>query len=128
MAFPHLSISRPPYVPACYVASVVSNSETLCTIASQASLSMGFSRQEYWSDCHAHLQGIFLTQGWSPDLPHSKQILYHLSQLENIGTQGMKMSWLRLYRKQCQSCLQNPHFLIPGLFLLYPNASLKKWY
>ena len=26
-------------------------------------LSMGFSRQEYWSSCHALLQGIFPTQG-----------------------------------------------------------------
>ena len=29
--------------------------------------------------CHALLQGIFLTQVSNPDLPHYKQILYHLS-------------------------------------------------
>ena len=29
----------------------------------QAPLSMGFSRQEYWSGCYALLQKIFLTQG-----------------------------------------------------------------
>ena len=23
------------------------------------------------------LQGIFLTQGWNPGLPHGRQILYH---------------------------------------------------
>ena len=34
---------------------------TLCTIAHQAPLSIGFSRQEV--DCHALLQGIFPTQG-----------------------------------------------------------------
>jgi len=33
----------------CSVASVVSNSVTLWTVARQAPLSMGFSRQEYWS-------------------------------------------------------------------------------
>ena len=33
------------------------------TVAHQAPLSLGFSRQEYWSDCHALLQGIFATQG-----------------------------------------------------------------
>jgi len=33
------------------------------TVASQASLSTGFSRQEYWVGCSAFLQGIFLTQG-----------------------------------------------------------------
>ena len=34
---------------ACSVASVVSDSATLCTVAHQAPLSMEFSRQEYWS-------------------------------------------------------------------------------
>ena len=29
-------------------------------------------------DCHALLQGIFLMQGWNPDLPHCRRILYHL--------------------------------------------------
>ena len=29
--------------------------------------------------CHALLQGIFLTQGSNPGLPHCKQILYYLS-------------------------------------------------
>ena len=29
--------------------------------------------------CHARLQGIFPTQGSNPDLPHSRQSLYYLS-------------------------------------------------
>ena len=29
--------------------------------------------------CHALLQGIFSTQGSNPDLPHCRQILYHMS-------------------------------------------------
>ena len=29
--------------------------------------------------CHSLLQGIFLTQGLNPSLPHCRQILYHLS-------------------------------------------------
>ena len=33
----------------CSVASIVSDSESLWTVARQAPLSMGFSRQEYWS-------------------------------------------------------------------------------
>ena len=32
------------------------------TIARQAPVSMGFSRQEHWRGCQALLQGIFLTQ------------------------------------------------------------------
>ena len=44
---------------------------TLCdpmTVARQAPLSLGFSRQGCWSGCHALLQGIFPTQGWNPSL------------------------------------------------------------
>ena len=52
---------------------------TLWTVARQAPLSMGFSRQEYWSGCHALFQGIFLTQGSNQHLLcllHCKQLLY----------------------------------------------------
>ena len=50
---------------------------TLCnprTVAHQATLSMKFSRQEYWSGLPfpALLQGIFPTQGLSPPLLHSQ--------------------------------------------------------
>ena len=36
---------------------------TLWTISCQALLSMGLSRQGYWSEFHTLLQGIFPTQG-----------------------------------------------------------------
>ena len=52
------------------------------TVICQAPLSMGFSRQEYWSGCHSILQGIFPTQGSNPRLLcllHCKQILYPLN-------------------------------------------------
>ena len=45
------------------------------TVARQAPLSMEFSREEYWSG-HDLLQGIFLTQGSNPGLPHCRYILY----------------------------------------------------
>ena len=38
------------------------------TVACQTPLSMGFSRQEYWSGLPFLLQGIFLTQGSNPGL------------------------------------------------------------
>ena len=41
---------------------------TLWTIDHQGPLSMGFSRQEYWSGFHALLQGIFLIQESNPSL------------------------------------------------------------
>ena len=36
------------------------------TVALQAPLSMGFSRQEYWSDCHTLLQGGLPDPGIEP--------------------------------------------------------------
>ena len=72
------------------------------TVAYQASLSLGFARQEYWSGlplpslhglynpwnylgqntregCLSLLQGIFLTQGSNSGLLHCRQICYLLS-------------------------------------------------
>ena len=53
------------------------------TVACQAPVSMEFSRQEYWSGFHALLQGVFLTQGSNPGLPHCGKILYYLSHERN---------------------------------------------
>ena len=61
-----MSVYTLAYVHACSVTSVVSDSVTPWTVGQQASLSMGFSRQEYWSVLHALLQGIFPTQGLNP--------------------------------------------------------------
>ena len=50
----------------CYFTSVVSNSETPRTVAHQAPLSMGFSRQEYTGvGHHVLLQGIFPPRDWT---------------------------------------------------------------
>ena len=51
------------------------------TVACQAPLSIGFSRQEYWSGLPLQwkIQGIFPTQGFNPYLPHCRQTLYPLS-------------------------------------------------
>ena len=66
------------------------------TVANQGPLSMGFSRQEYWSGCHFLLQGIFLTQGSNPGLPHCGWTLYRL------GHQGSP--WMEPY-----SGIPEPH-------------------
>ena len=57
--------------------SHVQLSVTPWTVAHQAPLSMGFSRQEYWVGCHAPLQEIFPTQGSNPCLLPCGWILYH---------------------------------------------------
>ena len=48
------------------------------TVACHVPLSMGFSRQEYWSGHLSFLQGIFLIQGLNPGFQHCGEILYHL--------------------------------------------------
>ena len=57
------------YTCACSVASVVSDSVTLCTVACQASWSMGFSRQEYWSGLPGPLLGDLPDPGMEPSSP-----------------------------------------------------------
>ena len=54
------------------------------TVAYQALLSMGFSRQGYWSGCHFLLQGLFPIQGSNPSLPHCRQTLYCLNHQGDI--------------------------------------------
>ena len=49
---------------------------TLWTAAHQTPLSMGFSRQEYWSGFHALLQRIFPTYRLNLGLLHCRQMLY----------------------------------------------------
>ena len=50
----------------CQVASVVSDSATPWTVAYQAPLSMGFSRQEYWSGLPCTPPGDLLDPGVEP--------------------------------------------------------------
>ena len=48
----------------------MSDSATLWTVACEVPLSMGFSRQEYWSEFPFPPPGIFLTQRLNPRLLH----------------------------------------------------------
>ena len=74
-----LRISAVPVVSVCLVAQFSSP----WTEAHQMPLSMGFSRQEYRSESHSLLQGVFPTQGSNLGLLHCRQILYHLSHQES---------------------------------------------
>ena len=56
------------YVCVCVCAQSYPTLETLWTITRQAPLSLGFSRQEYWSGLPFPSPGIFLTQGSNPSL------------------------------------------------------------
>ena len=59
--------------------SVMSDSETACTVGLQASLSMGLSRQEYWSGWPFPSLGDVPDPGIEPRSPTLQADFYHLS-------------------------------------------------
>ena len=61
---------------------------TLWTVAHQPPLSVRFSGQEYWRGCPVLLQGIFLTQGSNPCLPHLLHCQADSLPLSHQGTSG----------------------------------------
>ena len=69
--------------------SVVSDSLQPHWLACQAPLSMGFSRQEFWSGLPCLPPGIFLTQGLNPCLI-GRQVLYHEHYLGNLAKMHIK--------------------------------------
>ena len=102
------------------------------TVAWQTLLSMGFSRQEYWSGLSCPLQGIFLTQELNLHLQrllHCRQILYPVSHLGNLpyklGTSSkasMKMLFGSNFKAynfaySLKVCLF-PHVSIQPLFIM----------
>ena len=102
------------------------SSATPWTAGCQDPLSMGFSRQEYWSGLHFLLQGIFLTQGLNPGLLHHRNILKHLSHQGRLDSQGLSPLGLtglisllskELPRVFCSTTIQKLHSL--ALSLLY---------
>ena len=74
-----------PSPPAPNLCSVMSKSfATPWIVAHQAPLSMGFSRQKYWSGLPFPSPGVFQTQGSNPSLLHCKQILHYLSRIGSL--------------------------------------------
>ena len=63
--------------------SVMSDSVTLWTVAHQAPVSVGFSRQTHWSGLHFLLQRIFLTQESNLYLLHWQVYSLPLSHLRS---------------------------------------------
>ena len=61
------------------VAKLCSTFATPWTIACQVPLSMGFSRQEYWSGLSFPSPGDLAHPGIEPSFLHFRELLYHLS-------------------------------------------------
>ena len=69
----HSTVGHCPLALCCVYTKSLQSCPTLCSpmdYSPPGSLSMGFSRQEYWGGFHAPLQGIFLTQGSNLHLFH----------------------------------------------------------
>ena len=58
----------------------MSDSMTLWTVAHQLICAWDFPGKNTGEDCHALLQGLFLTQGSKLALPPCRQVLYLLSE------------------------------------------------
>ena len=71
------------------------------TVASQAPLSMGFFRQEYWSGKPFPSWGDLLSQGLNLGLLHCRQILYHLNH------QGGPRVWVTILLVRRRFCVRN---------------------
>ena len=64
------------------------------TVAHQAPLFMGFSRQEYWSGVPLPSLGKFPIQGLNLRLPHCRQTLNHLSHTGNLDDMDERWTWM----------------------------------
>ena len=91
----------------------MSNSVTPWTVAHQAPLSMGFSRQEYWSG-YSLLQGIFPVQGSNSGFQHCRQPWLF------FRTQNLSLLWVVLRRK---AKAHRERGLPPPITVLSTNAS-----
>ena len=69
---------------------------TTWTVALQAPLSMGFSRQGYWSGLPFSSPGKLPDPGTEPGLPHCGQILYHWSRQHAYNYNCVSSWWTDL--------------------------------
>ena len=81
----------------CSVASVMSDSATLWTVAHNAVLSTGFSREEYWSGLPCPLPGNFPDAGIKPTFPLSPAL-----QADSLPIQPLGKPWGRTESKKTQ--------------------------
>ena len=109
------------------------------TVAHQASLSMGFPRQEYWVGCHFLLQGIYPSLA-SPALagrffttePPAKPIFYWTNQFNFVSllvfqtkVWGLFPLKISNHHSHCQL-----HFVsqLPSTILVFKSVNKKKGY
>ena len=84
------SSPRDACVCACYVISVVFDSETLWTVARQAPLSRGSSRQEYWSGLPFPPPGDLLNPGIEHMSPAARALQAGSLPLSHLGSSPLR--------------------------------------
>ena len=92
---------------ACQVASVMSASATLWTVALQAPLSMGFSRQEYWSALSCPPPGAHPYPGIKPVAPALQSDSLLLSHRGSPNEEGL-FSCIFQLRKRAKVVTHTP--------------------
>ena len=92
------------------------------TVACQAPLSMGFSRQEYWSGLPFSSPGLFPTQGSNLVLLHRRQALYQLS---HQGNRTLSLSLIGLF--WCMP-IYTVLSTIQSFFYMYRKYMWFKWF
>ena len=111
---------------ACLSAQPCSTLATLCTVACQAPLSMGFSRQEYWSGLPFPPRGDLPSQASSPCflcLHHQQEVcfglfvcFYHQCHLRSPKTFYRYLKMKRILESAFHIVLIHPSDLVSGLF------------
>ena len=84
--------------------------------------SMEFSKPEYWSGSLSLLQGIFPTQGSSPDISHWRWNLHHLS---HKGSQRM-LEWVAYPFSSRASLPRNWTDVYSFAGRIFPNWAIRK--
>ena len=133
-----LCLILPRRIQACLVASVMFNSATLWTVAHQAPLSMGFSRQEYRSgllfpspdlsqlrdrqSTQKHWDAILCSPGRACVL--SPRLLFSLTLFLSLWLLSLQLHWLLLIASfnTTRFLLQNPWLASPPPALLLPPS------
>jgi len=89
---------------------------TAWTAAHQASLFMGFPRQEYWSALPFLSLGDFPNLGIDPGLLPCRQILYHLSHKGNSNLRVLSISWYISESHTCNQMHRRKNILVTVIF------------
>ena len=109
------------------------------TVAHQVLCPENFPGKNIGVGSHSFLEGIFLTQGSNPGLPHCRQILYHMNHQRTLTLVDMDVKILKRilanqideYIKEsytmikCKSCLQAWFIIRTSITVIHNMSKIK---